>query len=228
MVKWLVISLLLAFPFGKCFAASFDCAKASSVSEKLICASSELSELDERYAKLYKQVRAEAADAALVKKEAVAAFQKRESRCVDAACLTQWYRNRIAKMVSELHMPTACLGSQNHTQIDINNCAAKKVHVAKTVMNEYYLKVIQITTGNIEMRKLVLSSQEHWRSHSEAHCNAYEIIWSAGGSMGPFMYQRCLLDLVNKRTKSLWQTFLVEPGSGESFLPEPFPLFTVR
>jgi len=59
MYKWFGLCLLFAYPFGSGFAASFNCEKASSVSEKLICASPELSLTDERYAKLYNRVKAQ-------------------------------------------------------------------------------------------------------------------------------------------------------------------------
>lgn len=228
MFKWLGLCLLFACSVGSGFAASFNCEKASSVSEKLICASPELSNMDERYAKLYNEVKVQGSDVARIKKEAVLAWKKREADCADAVCLSIWYRARIATLNSELLKPAACINAQNHTQLGINKCAAEQVRVAETVMNQYYQKVMEFSSDSPETLNLIKNSKAAWISYSEDHCSAYQALWSAGGSIGPFMYQRCRLELINKHTHSLWQSLLVEPGSGESALIEPYPLFSVQ
>jgi len=55
-----VLSVLFACSLGSAThlsAASFDCSKASSTNEKLICANKNLSQLDEQYSELYRQAR---------------------------------------------------------------------------------------------------------------------------------------------------------------------------
>lgn len=73
---------------------SFDCAKASSVNEKLICSDQELSILDNELSAIYKSAKERAADKAAFKTETVAAFKKREASCKTKECLIGWYAER--------------------------------------------------------------------------------------------------------------------------------------
>ena len=95
-------------------------------------------------------------------------------------------------------------------------------------MNQYYEEVVGFSSSSPEMHKLIQNSQAAWISFSEDHCSAFQDLWSVGGSIGPYLYQRCQLELINKRTHGLWQSFFVEPGSGESTLSEPYPLFSAQ
>jgi len=80
-------------------AASFDCAKAKSAVEKMICADAELSRLDEEMAMLYKQ--------ALQKNEKYAAAIRQEQKdwlkhmrnvCADVDCVRQAYLSRYVSL----------------------------------------------------------------------------------------------------------------------------------
>ncbi|HFO7640998.1 TPA: lysozyme inhibitor LprI family protein, partial [Escherichia coli] len=60
------LKLFVVFTFllqiGTANAVSFDCSKAKSYSEKLICNNSELSELDDKLNSLYQKVKLESTD----------------------------------------------------------------------------------------------------------------------------------------------------------------------
>lgn len=73
---------------------SFDCAKASSVNEKLICSDQELSSLDNELSTIYKSAKERAPDKAVFKTETVTAFKNRESSCKTKECLINWYAER--------------------------------------------------------------------------------------------------------------------------------------
>lgn len=79
---------------------SFDCAKASSTNEKLICSDAELSTLDTEVAAIYKEAKAKTADPASFKKSSVDAWKWREANCHDKACLLEWYTKRKASLSS--------------------------------------------------------------------------------------------------------------------------------
>ena len=75
-------------------AASFDCAKASSKTEKAICNNPELSKLDEKMADAYKA-------AVAVDKNTKAsqiAWIKETAKCADEACMIASYNKRIAEL----------------------------------------------------------------------------------------------------------------------------------
>jgi uncharacterized protein len=86
-----VFSLAVAAP---AWAASFDCGKASTAVEKLICADAEVSKLDERVAESYKKV--SIADPAEWKTRQHKWLTNVRNRCADAACLKQAYAQRLA------------------------------------------------------------------------------------------------------------------------------------
>lgn len=78
-------------------AASFDCGKAKSEVEKIICADAELSSQDEELAKLYGEVIKKFPDEALLKKQQ-REWLKARNRCGDVSCVQQYYRGRIAEL----------------------------------------------------------------------------------------------------------------------------------
>lgn len=89
----LLIGLIWQLPSP---AASFDCVKARSIPEKLICGDSELSRKDEELAKVYAKAKAAAPDKAAFSRSATDAWRRREAICKDAECVTTWMNERIA------------------------------------------------------------------------------------------------------------------------------------
>ena len=78
-------------------AASFDCAKATSVVEKLICGDPQASRLDEELAGVYRKALATAPDPAALRREQREWLKVREA-CATAECLHAAYGDRIAAM----------------------------------------------------------------------------------------------------------------------------------
>lgn len=75
--------------------ASFDCAKASTKVEKMICADAGLSLQDEEVAKVYGEVLKKSLDEALLKKQQRGSIKAR-NQCKDISCLRDHYRGRLA------------------------------------------------------------------------------------------------------------------------------------
>jgi uncharacterized protein len=80
------------------FAAGFDCARASSATERAICASPRLSELDEHLGRYYAAARMEIKDAAHCLQADQQAWLVRRNRCGDARCLEDIYKDRLAEL----------------------------------------------------------------------------------------------------------------------------------
>lgn len=94
----LAASLLGAMPLA--FAASFPCEKASTPIEKALCASPELSALDEYVGRYYAAARQELkhADACLVADQRTWLRSTRDVCGPDAACLKRVYLDRLATL----------------------------------------------------------------------------------------------------------------------------------
>jgi len=73
-------------------AASFDCTKANSQAEKLICRSPALSQADERLYQDYLQAKQATGNSAEFKKMTKANWKLRE-KCTTTSCLSDWYTN---------------------------------------------------------------------------------------------------------------------------------------
>jgi uncharacterized protein len=78
-------------------AASFDCAKASTKVENLICADVGLSKLDEEIAKVYGEVLVKSTDEDLLKKHQ-RDWIKARKQCKDIPCVSEYYRGRLAEL----------------------------------------------------------------------------------------------------------------------------------
>ena len=79
-------------------AAGYDCAKAATKVEKLICGDAELSKLDEELNAAYKAAVQDKTQAAAVK-QAQKQWMKERNGCEDAGCVQNAYRNRINELV---------------------------------------------------------------------------------------------------------------------------------
>ena len=78
---------------------SFDCAKAKSVNEKLICSDSELSSLDSELSGIYQRAKATASDKTAFSQQTAIEWKWRESNCQTKACLIDWYARRKAQLL---------------------------------------------------------------------------------------------------------------------------------
>lgn len=78
-------------------AASFDCTKAQSKVEHIICDNPEISKLDDELATSYKAALRDHAQAGKIK-QAQKQWMKERNICVDAGCLNSVYRDRIGKL----------------------------------------------------------------------------------------------------------------------------------
>jgi hypothetical protein len=81
---------------------SFDCGKARSVPERLICADPELAQFDRDLGRLHARARNAASDAAAFRRQNEAEWRRREANCRDRECLLQWYTHRRQQLLVTL------------------------------------------------------------------------------------------------------------------------------
>lgn len=92
-----VVCSLLAGAGGSAAAASFDCKKARTKAEKLICATPALSRADEELGRQYKAARAATRDARGLR-HAQQRWVRKRDLCADAACMLAAYERRIPEL----------------------------------------------------------------------------------------------------------------------------------
>ncbi|HKI59523.1 MAG TPA: hypothetical protein VKA23_00690 [Mariprofundaceae bacterium] len=98
-----VILCLFSLLFTQCAcAASFDCDKASTKVEKMICENKGLSKSDEMLGSLYSKLRSKVSNPAWTRKHQKEWITHFRDRCKDALCLKSAYHNRIESLSSDL------------------------------------------------------------------------------------------------------------------------------
>jgi uncharacterized protein len=97
MLKTGLIIAILLVP-SLVLGASFDCRKAGSEVEKLICADQSLSQLDETLSKIYRKAMRSASDPESLKLEQTKWLREERDRCADKSCLEKVYHNRLAAL----------------------------------------------------------------------------------------------------------------------------------
>jgi len=81
---------------------SFDCGKARSVPEKLICGDPELAQMDRDLGRLHARAKNAAPDGAAFRRQNDAEWRRREANCRDRECLLQWYTHRRQQLLVTL------------------------------------------------------------------------------------------------------------------------------
>lgn len=81
-------------PTRPAISASFDCTKARSNAERIICGDAQLANADLELAALFAKAKAAATDQDTFRTRARAAWTYRESNCHDRECLVRWYADQ--------------------------------------------------------------------------------------------------------------------------------------
>lgn len=88
-------------------AAGFDCAKAQTKTEKLICGNRQASQLDKDMQSVYQEAQTHTADPASLKTDQRQWLKMRDA-CTDVACIVQTYRTRQTTLKTLLTEPKPC------------------------------------------------------------------------------------------------------------------------
>ncbi len=99
MPQFIFLFLVVLFP-SLSLAASFDCTRAATKMEKLICSDAQLSKSDEDLAATYSKVLIEAADPAAIKKQQREWLADVRKRCDEVVCIRNAYTLRITQLAS--------------------------------------------------------------------------------------------------------------------------------
>lgn len=93
---FLLVSTLLLGCAMTAHSASFDCQKAKSVNEHLICDDAELSQLDDELAEKYKDAQRKSATPKDLISNQREAWRRREKECASKLCLIDWFAQRMS------------------------------------------------------------------------------------------------------------------------------------
>jgi len=134
-LKRLILGLTLFATGVAAPAASFDCGKASTDVEKLICADSQASALDGELAQAYQKALAGSASPAALKAAQKSWLAKVRNPCKDSACLIRAYQRRIKALGDakpSASSPTGFTGTYENkaAEVKVQHLAADRIKFA--------------------------------------------------------------------------------------------------
>jgi uncharacterized protein YecT (DUF1311 family) len=185
-------------------AQSFDCAKASTTTEKMICADPEISKLDTQMAERYKLLLSQdAADA-----NGVVAVQVRwlvETRNI--AGLPADLKQRYIARLSDLDVAIHCWTSADLQWSDIGRCAHIAFDNSDAELNALYRKLLAQPDmrSDEEAAAILKDSQDAWLKYRDAQCE-WATVDFRGGSLRPMEVSGCSWGLTKERIKQLTPT----------------------
>ena len=131
-------------------AATFDCTKARSPSEVLICNDPQLSKMDDALGALYWRAKSHVSDPVAFKKQTNAEWRIREKTCVDRQCMIDWYQRRTAQLSAILNQPSIA-SSQSPAatpQPQTDNAATIATTVTTTDDSDHSVVIVLLIAGS--------------------------------------------------------------------------------
>ncbi len=216
--------LLLA---GVAQAASFDCKKAATAIEQLICGDPELDAFDSQLDGAYRGALDRSADPAAVKERQLTWIKKRNA-CADAACLLTAYKRQIPLLTAISDPPPICVNAVN--TIEGNACEAEKSRRADRELTRYVAAARKRLTAEAAgefaepSAKAALAqldaSQTAWEAYRKAECSAVHT-WFSTGTIRGIMHEDCWRSVTQARTVTVWTNWLQHLDDTPPLMPEP-------
>ena len=92
----LFVAAIIIFSVNLSNSASFDCSKASSFNEKIVCSNPNLNKLDEEMASLYQELVKISSEALKIQQRQ---WNKEVRACKDEKCITSLYKTRVDEFI---------------------------------------------------------------------------------------------------------------------------------
>lgn len=160
-------------------AASFDCAKASTNIEKMICADDNLSKLDEELNTIYKQALSAETSKEELKKQQLMWLKKVRKSCKDAACLKIWYGDRIAVLTKS----DSASKTVNNAQQTTNTSRTAKFNDSQFIGDWCSVPCYYAVTSrpyDLPCDFRITKNQIRWKLYNKKHIRSYEILEQTG------------------------------------------------
>ena len=197
-IMFLAVILLLAAGTPITYGASFDCAKAVTKVERLVCTDPQLSEMDSELDRSYGKARE--MERLLNNKDRLREYQAAwlrdiRNRCPDMKCLKAVYEQRIAQLKVPLQ-PDNCAVADQGVMAAIGTCTGSELH-----MEEDYLSNLILILKKTQADSQILTfekKQSAWRKNFECHC-LNKLYGYTAGNTGPAIVVGCELEEVKIR-----------------------------
>lgn len=173
----IVLAMLLAPALA--MGASFDCKMAATRVERLICANTELSSLDDTLSEAF-SLEVERTQFPTRLRAAQKIWLGNRNGCIDISCIRQQYEHRIAELSCDPN--SAMAGSA----IGANQCAyfsRRELDRELSLVEESYIRRASTDNNNPDyVARTFKDEQSAWRNYRAAYCAHYGA--TEGGSDG--------------------------------------------
>lgn len=176
--------LALALIPGAAAAASFDCAKASSRIEQLICSDARLGTLDEQLAAAYAKARSGAPNRPDIVEAQKRWLKNERADCTDAACLATAYSRRIAALQEWATTPGPALSAgQPNEPAEPLPKALRDAGIRQSMRYDEAKRLLLAAGWRIEPPN---GEPPIYRQHPEISCGeGWQAVCSVGLTQGP-------------------------------------------
>jgi uncharacterized protein YecT (DUF1311 family) len=93
------------------------------------------------------------------------------------------------------------------TSREMEQCMAAELQKAEKLLDGYLVESTRQVTKSTDARRALEAAQAAWQAYRDAHCRAVYAAY-APGSMAGLQVVRCKLQLTQRRTHELWQTYI--------------------
>lgn len=156
-----IATLLLLMPV-LAHTASFDCKKASTSIERMICANPQLSNLDSQLSVVY-----EFESSIESVRTGQRAWLVHRNHCQDEACLTQQYQQRILKLCDEATQATGAA-------IGVNACTSVEIELMEQELGfleqQQQTELLENSDSRSSLQALIAEERKTWRAYRNAQC----------------------------------------------------------
>lgn len=225
LVGAIVVTWLLGA--GAAEAASFDCKKAASRIEHLICDEPDLNSFDAQLEGAYRGALDRSAHPEAVKDRQLAWLKQRDA-CADVKCMSDAYQRQIQLLAAISDKPTICNGAASTPEVEA--CAAEYSRRADRELARYVAAARKTLIAETQDEPFARSataalaefdaSQAAWEVFRKAECSAVYTRFGDGTIRGT-MYQSCWRSATKSRTAMVWSNWLQFMDSTPPLMPEP-------
>jgi len=158
-----------------CFGASFDCRKAATAVEKLVCSSNEVRALDVRLYEEYQRAQRLSSEDSVIRTQQRRWLKESRSSCKTVECLSEVYETRISQLQSSISYKEC--EDESGNSLSFGYCDARFKEETETTIND----LIALISARYDSRQMERFNQlqSEWRKNVD--CSCYEQVgWGTG------------------------------------------------
>lgn len=105
--------------------------------------------------------------------------------------------------------PLDCKKADN--TYDLMKCRKIEISKAEAILDKYFSEAKKRYKNDAELISLMEESQKKWFMYRKSECSAVYQIWVEGTIRG-LIHGQCILDMTQRRTHEIWETYLTYFG----------------